>query len=122
MKRAFWVAIGGGMLLAAGCAPGDKSRPAAPLRLPADLLNNRDYPLAALRFEEEGMTRFRLAVSAAGLVSDCAIAQSSGSATLDVATCRLLSARLRFKPATDRRGRPVAGRYEGRVLWRLPEK
>lgn len=47
------------------------------------------------------------------------VAESSGSAILDAATCQLITRRFRFRPAT-RDGAPVSGTVYRRVTWRLP--
>jgi periplasmic protein TonB len=107
------------LLLAAGCATGGEEIRARAKANLATLISNQDYPAAALRKEEEGMVGFRLTISPEGRVSDCTITQSSGSASLDAATCRILVGRARFDPARDRKGRPVADTMAGRILWRI---
>lgn len=79
-----------------------------------------DYPAAALRNGEQGTTRFRLTVGANGRVSDCVITTSSGSSSLDLATCRILRSRVRFTPAQDRNGNPTSDIVQESVTWRLP--
>jgi len=96
-------------------------RPPWPRVLLYRLLSSDDYPAEALRAEEEGQVDFRLAVGWNGRVATCTITGSSGSASLDVHTCRLMTARAMFDPARDRRGRPVAGSFNGRITWRLEE-
>ena len=96
-------------------------RPPWPRVLPYRLLSSDDYPAAALRNEEEGSADFRLAVGKDGRVAGCTITGSSGSSSLDAATCRLMKARATFDPARDRRGRPVAGQFSGRITWRIDE-
>jgi TonB family protein len=80
-----------------------------------------DYPAAALRGEEQGTTGFRLSIGANGRVTDCAVTQTSGSAALDAATCRILRSRARYIPARDYAGNPAIGSDSGRVTWRLPQ-
>ena len=41
-----------------------------------------------------------------GRATDCKINRSSGVGAIDQWTCRLVETRLRFRPATDDRGRP----------------
>ena len=96
-------------------------RPPWPRALFHWLLSSDDYPAAALRAEEEGSVDFRLAVGKDGRVSACTVTGTSGSASLDSATCRLMKARSTFDPARDRRGRPVAGSFDGRITWRIDE-
>ena len=53
------------------------------------LISEEDYPAAAIRNREEGVTDFRLIVGPNGRVSNCSIVRSSGYVSLDSATCRL---------------------------------
>ena len=43
-----------------------------------------------------------------GRVGRCSVTRSSGIAELDQLTCRLIQQRFRFRPGTDRSGRPQA--------------
>ena len=79
-----------------------------------------DYPAAALRGNEEGVTEVRLTISPEGRVSDCTVSSSSGSSSLDQATCRILRSRARYTPALDAAGQPTSGRDIGRIRWTLP--
>jgi protein TonB len=100
------------------CATPDLSAPARANL--ADLLSDEDYPAAATRAEEEGTVAFRLDVAADGSVSACTVTSSSGSATLDAATCRIMRYRAHFTPALDRKGRPTTDEVNSRVRWVLP--
>ena len=51
----------------------------------------------------------RLRVDPRGYVSECVIDRRTGVAAIDAEICNLAYQRLRFRPATDRSGRPVAG-------------
>ena len=86
------------------------------------LVTPDDYPAEALEKDEQGTVGFRLEVGANGRVTSCTITQSSGSASLDSTTCRLMQTRARFTPARDRNGRPTADRISSRIVWRLPEE
>jgi TonB family protein len=99
--------------------PGESARARANL---ASLFSDDDYPADAVRKREAGTVGFRLQVGVDGLVAGCEIAASSGSASLDSATCRLLTQRARFSPARDRRGEPTTDTVVGRITWRLPEE
>lgn len=81
-----------------------------------------DYPAAALRANEQGMTGVQVEVGENGRVASCTVTASSGSSALDAATCRIIRARTRFRPARDGAGTPVTGRAYYRVAWRLPEE
>jgi protein TonB len=63
--------------------------------------------------------RFRLAVGKDGRVTKCYIMQTSGSAVLDHATCRIMQARAKFSPARSAAGGPVEGAVEDSVSWIL---
>ena len=63
---------------------------------------------------------FALDIGPDGRVTNCAVTQSSGSATLDNATCRIMRSRARYTPARNPRGQAVADRDRGAVTWRLP--
>jgi TonB family protein len=90
--------------------------PTAPL---SRLIGDMDYPAAALRAEEQGNVRVALDVAADGRVTGCTVVESSRSATLDSATCRILTARARFTPARDAAGEPTTDRFETALAWRL---
>ncbi len=81
-----------------------------------------DYPSAAIRDKSEGTVRYSLQISASGLVAGCTIVESSGSATLDDATCRNITRRARFDPTIGEDGQPTTGIYVGAFTWRLPDR
>jgi protein TonB len=56
-------------------------------------------------------------VGANGRVTRCAVTRSSGVAELDALTCRLIEERFRYRPTTDRFGRPVPDEVEGEHEW-----
>lgn len=87
----------------------------------ASYFSSNDYPMSAVDAREQGTVRFWIEVSAEGRVTECHIVQSSGSAALDAATCRVMRERARYTPARDANGRPVAS-YDGdyTLTWRLP--
>jgi hypothetical protein len=59
----------------------------------------------------------RLAVNAEGRVSGCTIVSSSGEPLLDLQSCRVLTARARYRPARDAEGQPVETIVTKRVRW-----
>jgi len=81
-----------------------------------------DYPAVAIRAEEQGVTRYALDIGADGRVARCTILGSSGSAALDRATCRIMTARARFAPALNAAGAPVPDRIAARMTWTLPDE
>jgi TonB family protein len=78
-----------------------------------------DYPPEALRAREQGRAVAEVEVGADGLARGCAVVVSSGSASLDAATCRGAIA-LTFAPARDTSGTPQVGRVQVPVRWVLP--
>lgn len=79
-----------------------------------------DYPADAQRKGEEGTVQAELAVDAAGRTVACTVLHSSGSASLDSATCALLQRRARFLPARDVDGKAVPDRVTTPpIVWRL---
>jgi protein TonB len=52
-----------------------------------------------------------------GRVDACRVTRASGSRELDALTCRLLEQRLRFSPARDMAGRPVATEVGTTFTW-----
>lgn len=87
----------------------------------ASYVSDEDYPSAAVRNEEQGTTRFRLAVGPDGRVADCTVTSSSGSSALDSATCRLMRQRAKFIPARDSDGRPTGDSVASSIRWVLPD-
>ena len=83
------------------------------------LFSADDYPQDALRNEETGTTTVRLNIGTDGRVSGCTVTGSSGSRSLDNATCRILRSRARFTPAKLSNGQPTTDTYVQRITWRL---
>ncbi len=83
------------------------------------LFSGDDYPASALDNEEQGTVGVRLAIGPNGRVTGCDVTSSSGSRTLDSATCRILRSRARFTPATDSTGNATTGSFSQRITWRL---
>lgn len=81
-----------------------------------------DYPATALRNDEQGTTRVRIEIGTDGRPTGCVVTESSGSAALDQATCRIIRSRVRYRPARDGAGQPMLGRAYARVGWQLPQE
>lgn len=108
--------------------------PVPPFRTPADnatplgapnllsLFTTDDYPVSAIRAGQEGTVEVRLLVTVEGRVDRCEILSSSGSATLDLATCNILTRRARFRPALDRFGQATVDHITQKVRWVLPRQ
>lgn len=78
-----------------------------------------DYPALAMLKEEQGRAIAGLGVDEEGRVVHCSIVTSSGSASLDAQTCRLLRARAKFEPARDGEGRAIKAAVVQPVRWAL---
>lgn len=88
---------------------------------PASWITADDYPPTAIRAGEHGIVAVELDIGTSGFATGCTIIGSSGSATLDAATCNVLSRRARFQPAVDDQGMPTVSTFSRRVVWQLPE-
>jgi len=77
------------------------------LELIAGDIYNSDYPPNLASAGIGGRVSAEIGVGTDGRVTGCRITRSSGNAQLDSLTCRLIQQRYRFRPSTDRYGRPV---------------
>lgn len=82
-------------------------------------IRNRDYPKEASRARIGGEVEVRFTIQPSGRVSGCRVTRSSGDASLDATTCRLIEERFRFRPATNAAGENVASQYGWRQSWWL---
>jgi TonB family protein len=85
---------------------------------PASWFSPDDYPAEAQKKGIEGQVTFDVEVDAEGRPDSCRIARSSRSPLLDKATCDIVLAKAKFKPALSR-GKPVPGHYSTTTYWRL---
>jgi TonB family protein len=85
------------------------------------LFTAEDYPPEALDRGEQGTVNVRVAVNTSGRVSACTVLQSSGSQTLDRATCKIIAARARFRPAQDTVGKAIESSATQKIVWRIAE-
>jgi protein TonB len=83
------------------------------------LFSGDDYPEDALRNEETGRTTVSLSIGTTGRVTGCSVISSSGSRSLDSATCRILTSRARFNPAKLSNGEPTTDTYTQTIVWQL---
>lgn len=91
-------------------------RSAVPLH---SLITSDDYPMDSLTNHEEGEVHFRLDIDEKGVVAGCTILRSSGSASLDATSCRIMTSRARFVPASDESGKPVPSDIRQSIHWRM---
>ena len=66
-----------------------------------------DYPKRLGNAGVGGRVSVTVTVETNGRVTGCRVTRSSGIAELDALTCRLMEQRFRFRPSTDRYGRPI---------------
>ena len=96
-------------------------RAVRPSNNPQRWVTTDDYPGGPLRSEIEGTSGYRVIVGTNGRVSSCEITRPSGNGQLDSATCKHITQRARFDPATDDSGAKVVGTYTGTVRWEIPD-
>ena len=101
--------------------PSGKERPPRPAGDPGRWVTNDDYPAEAVRNEQHGTTGFRLTIDTNGKIIGCDITSSSGFASLDETTCRVITRRARFSPALDKKGKPITGTWASRFRWVLQD-
>lgn len=104
----------------AKAAPRFTPRAARPSNDAAGWVTTSDYPTREIRAGHQGTVRFELAIDARGGVSRCTIVASSGYPGLDEATCKFVSRRARFEPATNGDGERVGDTYSGTIRWVIP--
>jgi len=86
------------------------------------IFSDDDYPADAQRAGQEGTVQAKLDIDTSGRVARCTIIRSSGHASLDASTCKILLRRARFVPAQDRNGKATSDTYvTPPVTWRLQE-
>ncbi len=101
----------------AGRGGGGSGGGGAPAQWISGGLQDSDYPRAALRDRLQGRVSVRFTVLTNGRITDCRITASSDSPLLDATTCRLLTDRLRFRPARDSAGRPIETELNSDYTW-----
>lgn len=83
---------------------------AYPPRLITPELRGRDFPRELLdSWPGRSPVFLRLRIDARGYVTECSLDRGTGVQAIDSLMCNLARERLRFRPAVDRQGRPVAG-------------
>jgi len=90
-----------------------------PVLVSGSINNARDYPTPPggrqARIGTEVIVK--MTVGTDGRASNCSVYRPSPDAQADAITCRLVVERLRFKPATDSNGNPVAAPFYWRQRW-----
>lgn len=77
-----------------------------------------DYPEDARRNGSQGTARVDLAIDGKGKITACKLKKSSGTKSLDQATCTLMRSRGRYLPARDEDG-PVPSVVQMSFTWKL---
>jgi periplasmic protein TonB len=104
-------------LSAPDAAPAVRAHPQDNL---ASYIQDGDYPAEAMRRGEQGRVGFALDVSPKGRILHCRVIQSSGSALIDAATCRIMVSRARFTPARNADGGAAPDTVTNSIGWYLP--
>ena len=105
--RGTGASIGSGAGGGNGIAGAGEDEGGADLEKIAGDIYNSDYPPNLAAAGIGGRVSAEIAVGTDGRVTSCRVTRSSGNAQLDSLTCRLIQQRYRFRPSTDRYGRPV---------------
>lgn len=89
---------------------------------PALAFNADSYPADAVRRAEEGRVVAKLQVDASGTPTSCVVKTSSGTDSLDRATCAVAMRNVRFDPARDVQGVAIGSSFTLPVRWVLPDQ
>jgi len=104
-----------------GIDPAERAEVITPPKAnPASFFGPDAYPAAALRAGQQGRTIAVAVIDKKGTVKTCIVAATSGSPTLDRATCDVLTQRGRFSPGLDKDGNAVSAHVVVPVKWVLP--
>ncbi|NNC58775.1 MAG: TonB family protein [Erythrobacter sp.] len=95
--------------------------PVAPRPRNGEWVTDNDYRTSWINRGWEGVAAFRLSIGTDGRATNCTITKSSGHDALDQATCRHVTRRARFNPATDKQGKVVPGTFTSAVRWHIPD-
>src|SRR3954449_10536581 len=79
-----------------------------------------DYPPDLGRAGIGGRVSVTFTVQPNGRVTGCHVTRSSRISQLDALTCRIIEQRFRFRPSTDRYGRPIADEVDWDHDWIPP--
>jgi len=93
-----------------------------PPRWVSGRIMDSDYPAAAVKAHADGTVYMRFVIAPDGRVRDCRVTRSSGRADFDEVTCRLIKQRLRYRPARDGAGNPIAYVMRGEQDWRITHR
>jgi periplasmic protein TonB len=88
-------------------------------KIAGDILPS-DYPRELGNRGIGGRVSVTFTVETNGRVTNCRVTRSSGIPELDALTCRLMEQRFRFRPSTDRYGRPIRDEVDWDHDWIAP--
>jgi periplasmic protein TonB len=90
-----------------------------PVHISGEINNARDYPVPAGGREARRGTEVivRVIIGTDGRARECVVFRASPDGDADRLTCQLVETRLRFRPATDAAGNPVAAPFFWRQRW-----
>jgi TonB family protein len=110
------------LVVEAGLDPSVMKRAATPAKLENgdNIVAVADYPVAALRANQQGTVIVVGTINVHGRVEHCRTIVSSGSAALDQKTCDIVTNRARYTPARDTAGVPVPSYMSKKVIWSIP--
>jgi len=100
-----------------GSGTGGGGVAAKAVKIAGSINSARDYPRESRDRRIGSDVVIALTVGTDGKVEDCRIVRASPDPEADRITCRLASERFRFRPATDRAGRPVRSIFGWRQRW-----
>lgn len=99
-----------------GSGRGGAETPPRPVR---GRMSTSDLPEALFVSGFNGTVGVRYLVARDGRVPECEVTRSSGNATVDAITCRLIRERFRFRPSRDAAGRPVDAQVVENHTWEV---
>lgn len=114
----------GDLLKSWGVDPDEQDRIATPAELldPSNMvLGSEDYPADALRAEAQGDSMILWTIGLDGQPSDCCTVGSSGTPSLDAASCAAVMKRARHRPAIGADGKPMVSHLLRTIVWRIPQ-
>ena len=84
------------------------------------LFSETDFPAEAMAKRQEGNSRLLLLIDTNGRVAGCHVLETSGIPIFDVRGCQVVMEHAKFKPATDRSGKPVRSMFTTPIIsWRI---